>query len=422
MSDDFYGAFDREYFRNAFNPERRQDYRSIFQQDLGRVLFTGAFRRLQAKTQVFQAGEYDFYRTRLTHSLDVSSVAESISVYLQSGHPDVRVDRHLVECICLAHDIGHPPFGHAGERVLNEVMAPYGGFEGNAQTLRILTRTIYSNPDSRGGMSPSRALLDGVLKYKRLYRDRGGDTHHFIYDDQAEVLEFCFGSADVAAQVGEANVNAFRSLECQIMDLADDISYSCFDIVDGYNARFLTPERLKAWRGKNESRLDADRLAHLDALITMMAEGKVESRMNRIIGELIQSASLVKAENFMSEKTRRHTYKIVIEPLAQSRIKLHKMLCRELIFGSAELQQMEFKGGRLLRQLGQTLLQNYLDTKGPTPVLIPNEVHREVMDSEVPAERARLICDYISGMTDAYALRSYKRLLDPDYGSISELI
>jgi dGTPase len=83
---------------------------------------------------------------------------------------------------------------------------------------------------------------------------------------------------------------------------------------------------------------------------------------------------------------------------------------------------MEFKGGRLLRQLGQTLLQNYLETNNPPSVLVPNEVHREVMDSEVPAERARLICDYISGMTDAYALRSYKRLLDPDYGSISELI
>jgi dGTPase len=422
MSDDFYGPFDREYFCNAFNPKRRQDYRSVFQQDLDRILFTGAFRRLQAKTQVFQAGEYDFYRTRLTHSLDVASVGESISVWLKGRYPDVCVDRHLVEGICLAHDIGHPPFGHAGERVLNDLMRPYGGFEGNAQTLRILTRTIYSNPESRGGMSPSRAILDGVLKYKRLYRDRGDAIHHFIYDDQAEILNFCFGTADIAANLGHSNVNAFRSLECQIMDLADDVAYSCFDIVDGYNARFLTPERLHFWRVANDSKLDEDRRKHLDALIAMMLEGKVESRMNRIIGELIQSASLLPTENFMSGKTRRHAYKIAIEPLAESRIDLHKLLCRELVFGSSELQQMEFKGGRLLRQLGQTLLQNYLETKARPAVLVPNDVHREVVASEIPAERARLVCDYISGMTDAYALRSYKRLLDPDYGSISELI
>jgi dGTPase len=422
MSDDFYGAFDREYFRNAHNPERRPDYRSVFQQDLGRVMFTGAFRRLQAKTQVFQAGEYDFYRTRLTHSLDVASVAESISTWLRSNHPEVSVDRHLVECICLAHDIGHPPFGHAGERVLNEIMVPHGGFEGNAQTLRILTRTIYSNPGGRGGMTPSRALLDGVLKYKLLHRDRANATHHFIYDDQAEILEFCFGTSDLASKIGDAKVNSFRSLECQVMDLADDISYSCFDIVDGYNARFLTPARLRTWRVRNEAELDENRLAHLEALITMMTEGKVEARMNRVIGELIKGASLVPAENFMSGQTRRHAYKLVVEPLAESRINLHKLLCRELVFGSSELQQMEFKGGRLLRQLGQTLLQNYLESTGKIPVLVPNEVHREIMDSTEPATRARIVCDYLSGMTDAYALRSYKRLLDPDYGSISELI
>ena len=99
-------------------------------------------------------------------------------------------------------------------------METYGGFEGNAQTLRILTRTIYSRHDGRGGMSPSRALLDGVLKYKRLYRDRGDDTNHFIYDDQAEILDFCFGTADLAAALGRHRRRIeFHSLECQIMDL-----------------------------------------------------------------------------------------------------------------------------------------------------------------------------------------------------------
>ena len=111
-----------------------------------------------------------------------------------------------------------------------------------------------------------------------------------------------------------------------------------------------------------------------------------------------------------------------MEPLAESLIDLHKRLCRDLVFGSSELQQMEFKGGRILKQLGQMLFQNYLETKTRPAVLVPNDVHRAVELSETQTERARLLCDYISGMTDAYALRSYKRLLDPDYGSISELI
>jgi dGTPase len=124
----------------------------------------------------------------------------------------------------------------------------------------------------------------------------------------------------------------------------------------------------------------------------------------------------------MRDRTRRHAYEIVIEPLAQSRINLHKMLSRELVFGSSELQQIEFKGGRILSQLSQMLLSNYLESGDRPPALVPNDVHRSIMASDEPRERARLVCDYISGMTDAYALRSYKRLFDADYGSISELI
>jgi len=252
MADEFYVAFDRDYLSNDANPGRTPDYRTVFHQDRDRIMFSPAFRRLQAKTQVFQAGEYDFYRTRLTHSLEVSRIAESIAIWLRVARPEVQVDLHLLESICLAHDLGHPPFGHAGERALNTLMEPYGGFEGNAQTLRLLAQTIYSRTEGRGGMSPSRALLDGVLKYKRLHRDRGGETNHFIYDAQAEILKFCFGTDDLPAVLGSEDANRFQSLECQIMDLADDIAYSCFDIVDGAKARFLTPDKLDGWSGSTE--------------------------------------------------------------------------------------------------------------------------------------------------------------------------
>jgi dGTPase len=422
MSDDFYRAFDREYLQDRSNPERKGDYRTVFHQDRDRIMFTPTFRRLQAKTQVFQAGEYDFYRTRLTHSMEVANIAKSVAVWLRTQNPDVRIDPDLLEAVCLAHDIGHPPFGHAGERALNDLMNLHGGFEGNAQTLRILTRTIYSGSQGRGGMSPSRALLDGVLKYKRLYRDRGDDKNHFIYDDQAEVLEFCFGTRDLAAALGSTEVNDFHSLECQVMDLADDVAYSCFDIVDGAKARFLTRDRLEAWEAGLATALDELQKRHFSALLGMMAEDKLQRKMSRVVGELIQSASLAAAENFMTGQTRRHAYTIEVQPEARARIKLHKRLSKDLIFGSSALRQIEFKGGHVLKQLGGSLFENYLADGAKPTLLVPEEVHRAVLAAETSAGRARLLCDHLSGMTDAYALRSYKRLFDPDYGSISELI
>jgi len=422
MSASFYRAFDCEYLCNDANPPRKADYRSRFQQDRDRIMFSPAFRRLQAKTQVFQAGEYDFYRTRLTHSLEVAQIAKSIAIWLRHGRLQVQVDPDLLEAICLAHDIGHPPFGHAGERVLNALMEPYGGFEGNAQTLRILSGTIYSRAQGRGGMSPSRALLDGVLKYKRLHRDRGGETNHFIYDDQAEILEFCFRTKELRDELGSSDVNDFQSLECQIMDLADDVAYSCFDIVDGVKARFLTVDKVRAWGEERGAKLDPSQRKCLDELLAMMAENRLQPRMSVMIGDLIQTASLRPQKNFMTAKTRRHAYQVVLKPKARARIRLHKALSRDLIFGSSALQQIEFKGGQALRQLTQTLFGNYLETSARPYVLVPNDVHAEVTNATTKATRARLLCDYVSGMTDAYAMRSYKRLLDPDYGSISDMI
>jgi dGTPase len=410
MAGDFYGAFDRECLVDDFNSKRAEDYRSVFHQDRDRIMFSPAFRRLQTKTQVFQAGEYDFYRTRLTHSLEVSQIAQSLAIWLRKNHPDVTVELHLLEAICLAHDIGHPPFGHAGERLLQRLMANYGGFEGNAQTLRILTRTIYDRAGGRCGMSPTRALLDGVLKYKRLYRDRCGDTHHFIYDDQAAILDFCFGRHDLG--------NDFKSLECQIMDLADDIAYSCFDIVDGCKARFITPDELEVRAARSEN--EVERL-HLAQMRDWMSHGKLQPMMNRQVGELIQSASLTRTENFMSPKTQRHAYCLVTTPEARMKIKVQKSISKEFVYGSRLLQQTEYKGGAMLEKLMQAFLDNYLASAKPV-ALVPGDVHRSVLAVDEKAMKARLLCDYVSGMTDGYALRIYKRLFAPDYGSITELI
>lgn len=244
MPSPFYSAFDTE----RLNPSARStgsaetDGRTAFQLDRDRVIFSYAFRRLQSKTQVFQSGEYDFYRTRLTHSLEVARIARSIGEHLNRTYPEVCIDGDLLEAVGLAHDLGHPPFGHIGERKLNELMAPWGGFEGNAQTARILTETFWSRKAAPHGMSPSRAFLDGVLKYKALWSDAcerpAPDAppvppeNHFLYDPQARLRDFVAGGTWPACAVAPKAANAAKSLECQIMDWADDTAYSLHDIVD----------------------------------------------------------------------------------------------------------------------------------------------------------------------------------------------
>src|ERR1700749_750425 len=194
MTNRFYNAFDSE----SLGGTRKAAYRTPFQTDRDRIIHAHAFRKLQAKTQVFLSGEYDFYRTRLTHSMEVAQIGRSICHYLRSkGGPlrdDFHIDGDLVEAVCLAHDLGHPPFGHSGERTLQELMTKWGGFEGNAPTLHLLTETMYQNESGVRGMQPTRALLDGVLKYKKLFREfPAPPANHFLYDPQEAARTFVLG-------------------------------------------------------------------------------------------------------------------------------------------------------------------------------------------------------------------------------------
>lgn len=437
----FYNDFDCEPLAEGQKARRRGPDRSDFQLDRDRIIFSTAFRRLQNKTQVFQAGEYDFYRTRLTHSLEVGTIAKSICQHLlatsEALNDEFHLDLDLVEAISLAHDLGHPPFGHAGERVLHEAMEAYGGFEGNAQSLRILTSIIFDQRDGRFGMAPTRALLDGILKYKRLFCQRNGGHNHFIYDSQAEYLEYCFGTSDVASQLPEGMApNDFKSLECQIMDAADDIAYSSFDIVDSIKARFLTArevtecmERGYIGRPGNEAGqlplLEQD-LAQLEKLRGHIIDGYYDASLNKNIGRLIQSCSLQERDNFMAERSNRYRYELVIPEELKREMKVMKRLARTYVFQSPLLHQMEYKGGTILRGIFEALEKNYLHPLegrgGDSLVLVTEQAHSVILaEAELP-RRARIICDYLAGMTDAYAVRQYKRLYHPDYGSISEIL
>ena len=428
MENRFYGEFDSEHLPGK-RPEN--DHRSPFQIDRDRVLFSSAFRQLQSKTQVFQSGEYDFYRTRLTHTIEVARIARSIAEYLNQTsdrlRPDFFIDPDLVEAVGLAHDLGHPPFGHIGERKLNELMAPHGGFEGNAQTLRILTQLIYARPDRPSGMKPTRAFLDGILKYKALHKEFVANKepedafpdNHFLYDDQEDIRNFVFPDEQLSNHSPE-ELNALKSVECQIMDWADDTAYSLHDIVDGIKARFITPDTLRIWCDAQDD-LTSYQLQTLEDLVDEIRSGGYEPRTSLWIGQFIQACRLVPEDSILARQTNRHRFRLEVDQRVREVCSLHKRIAFDLIFKSPPLQQIEFKGGYLLTRLFEAYTSHLLG-KEPKPLrLLPDPISQWVRRETSPEGKRRLLCDHLASLTDGQAIRAYKRLFEPDFGTLMDL-
>jgi len=427
MHNEFYSDFDLERFPATAAAEG--DYRSAFQIERDRIIFSYPFRRLQSKTQVFQSGEYDFYRTRLTHSIEVAKVGRSICEYLLASsdllNGRFHIDADLTEAVCLAHDLGHPPFGHIGERKLNELMAAHGGFEGNGQTLRILTELIYERPGRTKGIAPTRAFLDGVMKYKATQGEwlaQTGQTphHHFIYDEQARWRDIVFDGADRPGTLQDTKaLNRFKSIECQIMDWADDTAYSLHDIVDGIHARYVSVGSLTEWAAGRE--LDPAQSTLIDTLCRKIKTNSYEPYFASRVGDFVHACTLRPRSGFLGDRTRRHAFDLKIDPDVKAESALYKSIALELIFKSTQLQQIEFKGGYILEKLFAALCEHCADPTRKGLNLLPASV-QELLDQEADAAgRHRRLCDYTAGLTDGLAVRTYKRLFDADFGSIAEL-
>ena len=421
MTNRFYRAFDSETLGGA----RKTDYRNAFQIDRDRIIHAHAFRKLQSKTQVFLSGEYDFYRTRLTHSMEVAQIGRSICQFLRTAKgplkDDFFIDSDLVEAVCLAHDMGHPPFGHSGERTLQELMARRGGFEGNAQTVHLLVETMYQDSQGVRGMQPTRALLDGVLKYKTLYGEfKAPPANHFLYDTQEDVRGFVFGGAAPPRALGPGErLNRFKSIECQIMDWADDAAYSLNDIVDGVKAGFLTLERIERWAAGEA--IDPERQALLDELGRGLHSDRLESVFSKKIGEFITACRLRERDNFMAAKTNRFRYELVVAPEAERAALFFKKMANDVIFESPQLQQMEHKARKILFDLWESAWRNYVEKKGRVVRILPPQVGRLIDAEATKAGKARRICDWLAGLTDGMIVRTYQRLFDPEFGSIRDL-
>jgi len=423
-------------FYNTFDTERitdeslRDDYRSPFQIDRDRVLHTPAFRRLQSKTQVFWSGEYDFYRTRLTHSLEVAQIGRSICHWLKMSsdrlNEEYFIDPELVEVICLSHDLGHPPFGHAGERSLNYLMRDVGGFEGNAQTLRLLSDRIFSV--KKDGMNPTRAFLDGVLKYKTLWSELRVDgeppKNHFIYDQQVNRLDWAMGGVDFPVELTPGKVrDGFKSIECQVMDWADDTAYSLNDLSDSVRAGFLSIVRVERWAEKVGESCKVG--SPLGDLVEAIRGDRLEPFAGRRIGRYIQSARLKEVSNHMSGMTNRYRYVLEVDEAMRRESEIFKRLAFDVVFLSPELKQLEYKGNHMLGRLWDVLKTRYIDREslsGEDYQILPRMEAEEIESEDDPTERARLVCDFLAGLTDASAVRMYKRLFVPDFGSIGDWV
>ncbi len=222
----------------------------------------------------------------------------------------------------------------------------------------------------------------------------------------------------VKSHEGES-LNAFKSVECQVMDWADDAAYSLNDIVDGVKAGFLTIERIERWAAGQA--IDAERQAQLDTLFTAIRGDRLESEFSQKIGRFITACRLRERDNFMATRTHRYRFELVVAPQAEREAQFYKTMANDIIFESPQLQQMEHKARQVMFNLWQAVWNNYVERGTRVINLLPVRVGSLIDAEPTTAGKARRICDWLAGLTDGMIVRTYKRLTDPDFGSIRDL-
>lgn len=350
-------------------PEEEADFRTRFQRDRDRILHTTAFRRLEYKTQVFIIHEGDYYRTRLTHSLEVASIGRSLARSLGANED-------LTEAICLAHDLGHPPFGHSGETVLSRLMMDHGGFNHNHQSVRIVTELEQRYPDF-AGLNLSWEVLEGMIKHETDY-----DT----------------------ADASEYDPHLRGHLEAQIANVADELAYTSHDLDDGLRSGLITPSQLDGiaiWEIVNES-LGRRKSDTLDEL----ARHQI---IRRLIGfemtDLIHSIDryLRRSKANSPQELQALPYNVVgySEDMHRRNRELKDFLFDKL-YRHYRVVRMQTKAEHIITELFNLYVN--------TPTALPDN-----MQLLIPVKGLELtVCDYIAGMTDRFAIDEYKRLFDVD--------
>jgi dGTPase len=282
--------------------------------------------------------------------------------------------------------------------------------------LRIIAENIYDYKP-REGMDPTRAFLDSILKYKTIYTaDSQSPDRHFLYESQQTCLDFLHPQD---ARDG-TELSKLQSIECQIMEWADDIAYSIDDIKDGVDARFITVPKIKRWVTDRSEQLSKAAQKALAQLHEAIESGCHEPHLSKRTAALVTGCRLRKRSTFMDGLTNRYRYLLERDPLVEEERKAYKVLAQELVFSTSSIHQLEHKGGVLLTRMFRSLDHNYEDPKPKH--LLPEEWHDQLCSRAVDAHsRKRTICDFLAGMTDAFAVRMYGRLFEPEYGSLTDL-
>jgi dGTPase len=372
-----YAAHD-EQSRGRRVPEPKPEFRSEFQRDRDRIIHSNAFRRLAYKTQVFVNHEGDLYRTRVTHSIEVAQIARSVARAL-------RLNETLTEAICLAHDLGHTPFGHAGQEALNECMQPYGGFEHNLQSLRVVDELEERYAQFRG-LNLTFECREGILKHcsVRNARELGELGERFIHRRQP-------------------------GLEAQIANLADEIAYNNHDLDDGIRAELIELGDLRDVRlFRRQYELVVAQYPELGE--RRLVHEVIRRMINFIVVDLIQTTQgrLDEAALCSIDDVRARSKPLVglSDTAREEHVELMEFL-RDRVYKHYKVLRMNSKARRALQALFEALFEDIS--------LMPPE-HRDVaVRSEATqgaAGRARAVADYIAGMTDRYALLEHRRLFD----------
>lgn len=418
---------------DEFDYERRGNHgsatkeREPFEVDKARIIHSAAFRRLQGKTQVLGVGERDFYRTRLTHSIEVAQIGRGLCREIDSV---VQPDQNLVEAICLAHDIGHPPFGHSGENFLHAKMGgKKGGFGANPQNLRIVTFLEAKYLDS--GLDLTRATLDGLVKYPEIYDPKRHKESKFTYEADRELLAWIKKGLRKPESI---------PIEAQLADWADQMAYSVNDIEDIVRAGLLSFMEMRTRASEISKRTCAK----------LQNSAKKADRKPNYVPRITDSAAIVRLANELeeryarpsdlrqrkanlkewtsntikllkrnckiitigyAERSVRYQYSLKISPEAEAWAAVLKSTAGLLVFSDPRVTTLEAKGHHIIDALYGKFCEDIS--------LLPLDF-QELIAAKKFGSKERLVADFIAGMTDRYAYGYYKRLFHPGTGSFYE--
>ncbi|MEZ5911907.1 MAG: deoxyguanosinetriphosphate triphosphohydrolase [Paracoccaceae bacterium] len=381
-------ACDPDRSRGRLHTEGYSTFRSPFQRDRDRIIHSSAFRRLKHKTQVFVEHEGDYYRTRLTHSIEVAQVARTIAGVL-------GLNTELAEAIALAHDLGHTPFGHTGEDALAELMAPFGGFDHNAQALRIVTRLERHYADF-DGLNLTWETLEGIAKHNGPVLERDGDG--------APV------AADIPYALAEANadfdleLHTFASAEAQVAAIADDVAYSHHDLHDGLRSELFSETDLMELPVTGPAFAEVDRL--YPGLEPMRRRHEA---LRRVFGVMVEDVIAV-ARNRLEAAQPKSVEEI--RAMDATIIRFSKPLYQDLKAIRSFLFRRMYRAPSVMVErapvsaVQRARFARVLDD----PALLPAEWRADIARAADRTALARIVADYVAGMTDRFALQEHERL------------